>query len=308
MSPTTHLDNCVRALRQARRSVVLRKRFVLLAVFVLTLLGLVRDLTAAEPKGGGQTVRCAVIGGLNESDFWPDLADRFFRATGHRAEIVATGPKPVIAEAFARGEADLIAMHASDTIINLVADGYGENAQPWARTDMVLVGPASDPAGIRGEKDAARALRKIIESKSKLLIHSSLGASEVLHDLVAAEGLELDSGHTITLPTDKHRAMLKRAAADEAYTVVGRIPFLNGKLEGGGLEIMVQGDPRLRRPYLVVVARREKDEPRLAAARELARFLRDPETQKWIAQFGRGKYDDQPLFFPVVVAERSESK
>jgi tungstate transport system substrate-binding protein len=261
---------------------------------------------AAEPAGGSQTVRCAVIGGLNEADLWPDLADRFFRATGHRAEIVATGPKPVIAEVFARGEADLITMHASDTIVNLVADGHGENPQPWLRSDMILVGPASDPAGIAGEKDAGRALRKIIESKAKLLVHASLGASEVLHDLVAAEGRELDPDHTIVLPTDKHRTMLKRPAVEEAYTLVGRIPFLNGKLETGGLAVMVQGNPRLRRPYLAVVARGKADDPRLAAARELAAFLRQTETQKWLAEFGRGKYDDQPLFFPVVVGERDE--
>lgn len=284
------------------------QRLISALVFASITMGASWRVAAAEPAKLSQTVRCAVIGGLNEADFWPDLADRFFRATGHRAEIVASGPKPVLAEVFTRGEADLIAMHASDTIINLVADGYGENPQPWARTDMVLVGPSSDPAGVQGEKDAARALGKIIESKSKLLVHASLGASEVLHDLVAAEGLELDPERTISLPTDKHRTMLKRAAAEEAYTLVGRIPFLNGKVETGGLKIMVQGDVRLRRPYLVVVARGERDEPRLAAAHELAAFLRRPDTQQWIAEFGRGKLDDQPLFFPVSVPDARKAE
>ena len=271
-------------------------------VLAICAVALPSRIAAAEPAKVGQTVRCAVIGGLNEADFWPDLADRFFRATGHRAEVVASGPKPVLADVFTRGEADLITMHASDTIINLVADGYGENPQPWAKSDMVLVGPAADPAGIRGEKDAGRALRRIIESKSKLLIHASLGTSEVLHDLIAAEELQLDLEHTISLPTDKHRQMLTRAAAEKAYTLVGRIPFLNGKVETGGLKIMVQGDPRLRRPYLVVVACGKPDDPRLTAARDLVQFLRQPETQKWIAEFGRDKYDDQPLFFPIAVS------
>src|SRR5437016_11351 len=100
------------------------------------LAGLVQGAESGD-AGAIVTVRCAVVGGLNESDFWPQLADRFQRATGHRAEIVATGPKHVIAGAFKSGEADLIVMHASDTIINLVADGYGENPQPWARNDFV---------------------------------------------------------------------------------------------------------------------------------------------------------------------------
>jgi hypothetical protein len=37
------------------------------------------------------------------------------------------------------------------------------------------------------------------------------------------------------------------------------------------------------------------------AALDLAAYLRSPETQHWIATFGRGRYDDQPLFFPVSV-------
>ena len=244
-------------------------------------------------------VRCAVVGGLNESDFWPQLIDRFQRATGHRAEIVATGPKHAIAAAFKAGEADLVVMHPTDTMINLVADGYAENLQPWARNDFVIVGPAADPARIKGEKDAVVALGKIIASKSKLLIHASNGASELLSDLLAAGELELDPQTTINLPGDKHRQMLVRATAEKAYTLVGRIPFRSGKLDTGDLQVMVQGDPRLRRTYLVAVATGKADDPRLAAARKLEAFLREPDTQQWLAGFGKGKYDDEPLFFSV---------
>src|SRR5262245_25760907 len=98
-------------------------------------------------------VRCAVVGGLNELDFWPQIGDRFERASGHRVKIGATGPKHAIAAAFKAGEADVIVMHASDTMINLVADGFGENPQPWARNDFVIVGPTSDPAKIKDDKD-----------------------------------------------------------------------------------------------------------------------------------------------------------
>jgi tungstate transport system substrate-binding protein len=262
--------------------------------------------TTSGEKQEPQTVRCAVIGGLNESDFWPQLADRFQRATGHRAEIVTTGPKPVIAAAFKAGEADLIVMHAGDLMINLVVDGYGENPQPWARNDFVIVGPASDPAKINGEKDAVAALGKIIASKSKLLIHASNGASELMSDLLAAGELELDPQSTLSLPGDKHRQMLKRATAEQAYTIVGRIPFLNGKLDPGELQIMVQGDERLRRTFLVVVATGKPTEPRLAAARKLAAFLREPATQAWIAGFGQGKLDEKPLFFPVTLSRSEE--
>jgi tungstate transport system substrate-binding protein len=267
-------------------------------VLILALLGSA-ETSIAEDKS--PVVRCAVIGGLLDTEFWPGLADRFERATGLQAEVAASGPKHVLMEAFELGQADLIVMHSGDAIINLVADGRGENPQPWARNDMVLVGPAADPAGIRGEKDAVAALRKIIESGNKLLLHSSNGAQEVLSELLAAGELELDPANTIVLPGDRHRQMLVRAQSEKAYTLVGRIPFLNGKVDPGNLKVVVQGDPRLRRPYLVVVASGKQDDPRLVAARRMASFLRESETQTWIAEFGRGKYDDQPLFFPVSV-------
>src|SRR5262245_35958302 len=215
-------------------------------IALLTPDGRAQDAPRPAHSSGSQIVRCAVVGGLNEIDFWPQITDRYQRATGHRLEIVATGPKHAIAETMKTGEADVIVMHSCDTIINLVADGFAENPQPWAKNDFVIVGPASDPARIKGERDVIAALGRIISSRSKLLLHASNGVSELLGDLLAAAGLELDSQATISIPSDKHRQMLHRAAEEVAYTIVGRIPFLSGKLDTNGLSIMVQGDERLR--------------------------------------------------------------
>jgi tungstate transport system substrate-binding protein len=246
-----------------------------------------------------QTVRCAVVGGLAESGLWQAIADRFNHHTGHTAEVVAQGNKHVVVPQFEEGNIDLLTMHASDAIVNLVADGLAANPQPWVRNDMLLVGPPGDPAGIRGEKDVVRALAKIIESDGKLLMHASQGANEMLTDLLAAGDIPLDPERVISLPSDRQRQMMQRAAEEQAYTLVGRIPFLNNKIARHGMEIMVQGDKRLRRPYLVVVSTEHAGTPRHAAAQELARFLRSPETQAWLKDFGRGTLDAEPLFFPV---------
>ena len=260
----------------------------------------------AEDKDQGnraQTVRCAVIGGLMETGFFPELAKRFETATGHRVVVVTKGNKHEIEGAFTAGEADLITMHASDTIINFVADGLGVDPQPWARNDLVFVGPESDPAGVRGMTDAGEALRRIVASKSTLLIQRSLGAQQVLHNLAASARVDLDWKHTVVQLGDPDRQMLVHAAKEQAYVLVGRVPFRNGKIPNPGLELMVQGDPRLRRPYLVVVAApgRQEVAERGAAARQLADYLRLPETQKWIAGYGRGLLDDRPVFFPVKI-------
>jgi tungstate transport system substrate-binding protein len=247
-----------------------------------------------------ETVRVAVIGGQVETGFWEALATRFEKATGHQVEVVASGPKRVIAEAFRRGEADLITMHASDTIINLVADGYATDPQPWLKNDLVIVGPPEDPAGIRGMTDAAEALRKIKASGSAFVVHASLGAQDVLRDVLDSAEVSLDPQKTTLLFTDRAREVLKIASEKKAYTLVGRIPFLNGKLPNDGLVLMVRGDPQLRRPYVVAVASAERfRSAHVAAARQLAEFMRQEETQQWIAQYGKGQLDDQPLFMRV---------
>lgn len=243
-----------------------------------------------------QTIKVAVIGGMMETGFWPEVVARFERATGHEVVLVSTGPKPVVVEAFKKGGIDLITVHASDAMVNLVADGLARDPQPWLRNDLVIVGPAADPAHIKGETDAVKALAAIIAAKAPLLVHATLGADGVLHDLVEDGKLHLDPAATVRFAGENQHQVLAEAARLGAYTMIGRIPFIMKKLQADGIELMVRGDPRLRRPYLVEIAVNANP-----AAQVLADFLRSKETQAWIATYGVGKFDDGPLFFPVVV-------
>jgi tungstate transport system substrate-binding protein len=258
--------------------------------------GLVACSSAEPERPAPQTIRCAVIGGMIETGLWPELTARYERLTGNKVVLAASGPKPVIVEAFRKGGIDLITFHASDAMVNLVADGLTRDPQPWARNDFVIVGPKDDPAHVRGERDAVAALRKIFDAKAPFLVHASMGADGVFHELLEAGHIALPAESAVFFTDDNQHAVLQRTAEAKAYTIVGRIPFVNGKLARGGLELMVRGDPRLRRPYLVSVATHGN-----AAARDLAAFLRQPETQAWIAEYGKGRYDDDPLFFPVTV-------
>jgi tungstate transport system substrate-binding protein len=245
-------------------------------------------------------IRVAIIGGIVANGFWKAVTSRFVEETGYTITVVSKGPKDIIAPIMRQGQVDLLSMHASDTIINLVADGYACDPQPWLRNDLVIVGPLSDPAGIRGQSDALAALRRVIESRVRFLIHASLGAQEVLRDTLSAGNLQLDPAQVITLLEDKHHQVLNIAAREEAYTLVGRLPFLDGKIVRGDMEIMVRGDSRLRRPYLVVTANPRKFvQANVSGAQLLAAYLRSQQTQNWIAAHGKGRYDDLPLFFAI---------
>jgi tungstate transport system substrate-binding protein len=270
---------------------VIRRGLRALGLVMLAACGHADEVPAAPTP---QTIHVAVIGGMMETGFWQELTKNYEQLTGHKIEVVATGPKPQVIAAYRKGGIDLITVHASDAMVNLVADGLAVDPQPWLRNDLVIMGPTADPAGIRGEQDAVVAIRKIIAAKAPLLVHASMGADGVLHDLREAGNLVLDDKVTIFFNEENQHAVLQRAAEAKAYTMVGRIPVLIGKLHAEGMEIMVKGDPRLRRPHLVEYAPNAN-----AATRDFAAWLRSPETQQWIAKFGVGKYDDQPVFYPA---------
>ena len=122
-----------------------------------------------------------------------------------------------------------------------------------------------------------------------------------MRDVLNAGNVNMPSDHLTILFTDRAREVLKIAAEKHAYTLVGRIPFLNGKLPNEGLELMVRGDPRLRRPYVVATANpRRFPQAHVEGAAALAAFLRKPETQDWIGSYGVSQLDDQPDVLPVI--------
>ena len=261
----------------------------------------VREADAGAPE----VVRCAVIGGMVTSGMWSALSKRYEAETGAKVELTVSGNKHMIVDPMRRGDVDLITMHASDAIVNLVADGYAEGPEPWARNEHVIVGPDDDPAGIRGLKDATVALAKIVEHKSPFVMHRGTGAGQLLKELLDEAHVSLSDEQTLRLrPTDNQETVLELASKKHAYSLVGRIPFKVGKMQGPGLSIMVQGDARLQRPYLVAVANPKRlPGAHVAAARRLAAYLRSPKTQAWLATYTSTTFGDDPPFFPVAVPD-----
>ena len=201
-------------------------------------------------------VRVAVIGGMTLSGMWQAFSERFTRETGWPVETVITGPKDTLAAAFRRGEVDLLTMHSSDQATDLVAEGWALNMRPWARNEHAILGPTADPAGIRGGHDGAAALRRIADTHSPFVDFTGPGSRDVVHGLWKKAGMEIPKGDWLLKDESlTPEGILAFAGAHQAYVVVGRIPVLRGKMANpGGLEIMVQGDPAMRRPYVVVEA------------------------------------------------------
>ena len=131
----------------------------------------------AVTRSGPQDVILATTTSTADTGLLDALAPLFKEATGYTLKPIAVGSGAALALGEA-GDADVVLAHSPQAEADFMAAGFGEDRRTVMYNDFVIVGPATDPAKIKGEKDAVAALGKIISSKSKLVIHASNGASE----------------------------------------------------------------------------------------------------------------------------------
>lgn len=246
-------------------------------------------------------VRVAVIGGMTMTPFWGEIQNRFESETGIPVEVIVTGEKPVLAQAMKEGKVDFLTMHSSDMTTNLVADGWARNLHPWAKNDLVIVGPANDPAGISGMRDGVAAVRKIAETRSNWLDFQSNGPRETAHTLFSKAGIPMMGPWVLKYEHTGTKSILHYVAGRNAYMIVGRMAVLFQKMEPDpDIKIMVEGDPNMRRPYMLMVANPEKfASANFEGATKLADFLLSDKIQNFLAGYDGGVGDGVPIFIPI---------
>jgi tungstate transport system substrate-binding protein len=224
---------------------------IVMVMLVLAASGCGTAVLQDTPKG---TVRVAVIGGMTMTGMWQEVSKMFEAQTGYKVEVVKTGQRPLLATVFRAGRADLLTMHSGDITTNLVAEGYGVNMRPWTQNDLVVVGPVHDPAEIRGLHDGAEAFRRIATAKANFVDFQGVGSREVCHSLWAKAGIRPKGDWFLQDQSNEHLDILSFAVNRDAYVVVGRMPVLFNKLKAANMEILVENDPAMRRPYIVMEA------------------------------------------------------
>ncbi len=225
------------------------------------------------------------------------ILPEFRAATGIEARVVAVGTGQAIRNAM-NGDGDVLLVHARPAEDKFVADGWGVARQDVMYNDFVLIGPAADPAGIRGGTDIVAALSAIARAQAPFVSRgddSGTHKAELRHwggtgvDLAAASGAwyrETGSGMGATL---------NAAAGMGAYVLSDRATWIAfGNKDG--MEVLVEGDPRLFNQYGVILVNPAKH-PGVKAAEGQAfiDWLTGESGQAAIAGYVR---DGQQLFFP----------
>jgi len=250
----------------------------------------------AQPRPSG-TVILSTTTSTQDSGLLDVLVPVFERQSGYTVKTISVGTGQALALA-ARGEADVTLAHAPALEKKYVAEGKMLNRRLVMYNDFVIAGPEADPAGIRGEKSATAALRKIAAAGARFVSRGDKSGTHMLEQALWREGgiapaapWYIESGQgmgqTLTLADERR-----------AYTLTDRATLL-AFARRSSLVVMVEGDRRLLNVYAVMEVN-PANGPRVNAAggKAFADFMVAPATQDVIRTFGADTYG-RALFVPI---------
>lgn len=207
---------------------------------------------------------------------------------------VGTGQALKLGEA---GDADVVLVHARELEDAFVEAGYGMNRQDAMYNDFIIIGPADDPAGIKGMKEAAQAFARIAETKATFISRGDDSGTHVKENSIWAEAGIKPEGDWYVSAGQGMGAVLTMANEQMVYTLADRGTYLARTMEGIDLVILVEGDPILFNPYGVIAVNPElHPDVNYDLAMAFIEWLTSVEVQLKISQFVHPS--GEVLFYP----------
>jgi tungstate transport system substrate-binding protein len=254
-------------------------------------------LLAAPAVAQDKSIVVSSTTSTQDSGLFGHILPMFKAKTGIEVKVVAQGTGQAL-DTGRRGDADVVFVHAKPQEDKFVADGAGVKRYPVMYNDFVLIGPKSDPAGIRGSKDIVAALSKIKDKGAPFISRgdrSGTHAAELNLWKIAGIDIAQDKGPWYRDVGQGMGAALNTASASNAYVLADRGTWISFK-NRGELDIAVEGDQRLFNQYGVILVNPEKHpHVKKELGQAFIDWLVSPEGQKAIADY---KIGGQQLFFP----------
>ena len=227
------------------------------------------------------------------------LEDAYLKRTGVVVRHVGAGTGAAL-EMAKGGSFDVVMVHARVLEDKFVADGFGVDRRDVMSNDFVILGPAGDPARIRGEKRAVDALRRIAAAQAPFLTRGDRSGTHVKEvELWEAAGVSPQGPWYVKSERGAagNVATTRDANTRQAYVLMNRATYLTLKKEIT-LAVLVERDPVLLN-YIAVIRVNPAKLPRVNAdgARAFQDWLVSEKAQRIIKGFEVDRYGE-PLFFP----------
>jgi tungstate transport system substrate-binding protein len=269
-------------------------RSIVFAVAV-SAVGLIAPVHAQD--GPGKSIVVASTTSTRDSGLFAHILPLFKEKTGIAVRVLALGTGQAL-DAARRGEADVVFVHARPAEEKFLAEGHGLKRYAVMYNDFVLVGPKSDPAGIKGTSDVTAALKQIMARNASFISRGDRSGTHIAEiNLWNAAGIDIDQekGSWYKSIGQGMGAALNNAAASEAYVLSDRGTWLSFRNKSD-LVIEVEGDRRLFNQYGVILLDPAKH-PKVQkeAGQAFIDWLISQEGQKAIADY---KINGEQLFYP----------
>ncbi|OLB72636.1 MAG: sulfate transporter [Alphaproteobacteria bacterium 13_2_20CM_2_64_7] len=254
-------------------------------------------LAGAPADAQDKSIIVASTTSTQDSGLFGHILPLFKAKTGIDVKVVAQGTGQAL-DTGRRGDADVVFVHAKAPEEKFVADGFGVRRYPVMYNDFVLIGPKSDPAGIKGTTDVAKALQAIKAKEAPFISRGDRSGTHIAElDLWKAAGIDIgkEKGPWYKEIGQGMGAALNTASAANAYVLADRGTWLSFK-NRGDLDILVAGDKRLFNQYGVILvnpARHPHVKQELGQA--FIDWLVSLEGQRAIADY---KVGGEQLFYP----------
>ena len=255
------------------------------------------------PKPANPEIIMASTTSTRDSGLMDVLIPIFQQQTGYVMKPVYVGSGAAIALGQA-GNADVLLVHSPAAEVTFMNGGYGINRLLVMHNDFIIVGPASDPAGISGMTVATDALKKIADAKANFYSRGDNSGTDALEkSLWKKIGINVADNST-TNPSWYIQGgagagmldLLRIASEKNGYTITDRSTYVANKAVLS-LSIFVQGDPLLLNIYHVIQVNPDKfTKINAVGAKAFSDFIVAPATQAIIASYGKDKYGEA-LFF-----------
>lgn len=257
----------------------------------------VLSLAAAGRAEEARFITLASTTSTEQSGLFGHILPIFRTQTGIDVRVVAVGTGQALAIG-AKGDADALLVHDRPGEDRFVAEGHGLDRRDVMHNDFVLVGPKADPAGIRSERSATAALRRIAEVKAAFASRGDdSGTNRTELRLWKAAGIDPKAlGSAYRELGQGMGPTLNASTAMAAYTLTDRATWAAFR-NRGDLEVLSEGDPALFNPYgSILVSPAKGPHVKAAEARIWHDWLTSDRGREAIASFRIG---GEQLFFPA---------
>ena len=233
-----------------------------------------------------------------DTGLFDHLLPLFTMRTGIAVKVLAMGTGQAL-DIARRGDGDVVFVHNKSAEQTFIVEGHGVKRYPVMYNDFVLIGPKSDPAGIKGMNDVAKAL-KAIRDKPATFISRGDNSGTHLFELMlwnkdVGINIQEQGGSWYKSLERGMEGTLRIARARDAYVLSDRGTWISFKNKGD-LQILVEGDRRMFNQYGVILVNPNKHpNVKTEFGQAFIDWLVSPEGQKSIGNY---KIDGEPLFYP----------